>query len=176
MASHILTSGNPLLWMGNWNTQSVYLLKTFNLPAYEQGRVGPIIRAVTDIFIRMAWDLWLLRATDSPRPKGFRHRSRSAFQARPPVLRPVMRMTPLGAIHRLSRIQIGEHPHLQRISDAVSTHDSHSTYCHQASLERNDTSCLPKRIIRTLQLPAQPLSPCNCSTPCSRFPQCAQPL
>jgi hypothetical protein len=76
MATHILTSGNPLLWLGCWNTQALYLLKSFDLPAAEQGRVGPVIRAVTDIFIRMARDLWLLRATDSPKPKGLRYRSR----------------------------------------------------------------------------------------------------
>ena len=43
IASHILTSGNPLLWLGNWNTQSLYILKSFDLPTTKQGRVGPII-------------------------------------------------------------------------------------------------------------------------------------
>ena len=57
MASHILSSGNPLLWLGIWNTQSIYILKSFELPPNEEGRVGPVIRAVTDIFIRTAKDL-----------------------------------------------------------------------------------------------------------------------
>jgi hypothetical protein len=170
MASHIKTAGNPLLWLGNWNTQSLYLLKSFELPSYEQGRVGPIIRAVTDIFIRMARDLWLLRAQNSPRLKGSRYRTRTLPQAQPPRTRPLMRMTPLGAQHRLGRIQTGAHPHLQKIQESAISYDSNSSYCHFAALERNDTSCLPKSIIRTLQRPAQPLSPCNCSTPCSRYP------
>jgi len=94
MASHILTSGNPLLWLGIWNTQSIYVLKSFDLPSDEQGRVGPIIRAVTDIFIRMARDLWLQRAKDCPRPKSFHYRSRTPLPARPPTPRPMSRLTP----------------------------------------------------------------------------------
>ena len=68
------------------------------------------------------------------------------------------------------RIQHGVHPHLQKIHIDAVTHDANSSHCHPASLTRNDTSCLPKRIIRTLQSSAQPLSPCNYSAPCSRYP------
>jgi hypothetical protein len=170
MASHILTSGNPLLWLGNWNTQSIFLLKSFNLPSAEEQRVGPIIRAVTDIFIRHARELWLQRATDSPRTATRPNKHYQPLRIRPPSSRPVQRITALGVIHRSLRIQSGAHPHLRKIQEIAQTHDSNSSQCHFASLERNDTSCLPKRIVRSLYAPSQFITPCNCITSCSKYP------
>jgi hypothetical protein len=89
MTSHIITSGNPLLWLGNWNTQAITLLKSHHLPASEAGRVGPIIRAVTDLFIRHAQELWLQRAKDSPRKKSHSPRQyHSSHDPTAPLARP----------------------------------------------------------------------------------------
>ena len=176
MTSHIITSGNPLLWLGNWNTQAITLLKSHHLPVAEAGRVGPIIRAVTDLFIRHARELWLQRAKDSPRKKSHYPRQyRSSHDptaplARPPPSRPPLRLTPLGVYHRSLRTQDGQHPHLQPISAETTSYDSNSSFCHFASLQRNDISCLSKAIIRQLQALGPQLSPCNCDNPCARFP------
>jgi hypothetical protein len=123
----------------------------------------------------MARDLWLLRARSSPKNYNTRLRPRNRPPARPPTPRPMMRMTPLGAHHRLLRIQTGNHPHLQKIHEAATTYDANSRHCHQASLERNDTSCLPKKLIQALQKPSPALSPCHCSTPCTGHPTDSSP-
>ena len=177
MASHIINSGNPQLWMGNWNTQSITLLKSLNLPPNERERVGPVIRAITDIFIRSARSLWLQRAKDSPRPKHFADwgRTRLPPSQRPPRTRPLQRITPLGALHRSIRIHEGTHPYLQRISDRATSHDSNSGLCHPSSLLRNDTSCLPGRLAQKLRKPALALSPCHCASPCVKYPSDSQP-
>jgi hypothetical protein len=118
----------------------------------------------------MALDLWLQRAKDCPQPKGLRHRRSLVQPARPPTPRQMIHLTPLEAHHRLLKIQIGAHPHFEKIQDAATTYDANSSHCHHASLLRNDTSCLPARIIKTLQASVPLLSPCNCSTACTRYP------
>ena len=170
-----MNSGNPLLWLGNWNTQSITLLKSLQLPSNERERVGPIIRAVTDIFIRAARNLWLQRAKDSPyRPQAASCPNTYRSFPRPPTMRPLQRITPLGVIHRSIRIQEGAHPHLRRLPDNAASHDSNSSLCHASSLMRNDTSCLPTRITRELLSPGLALTPCQCTSSCTKFP--AAPL
>jgi hypothetical protein len=176
IASHIITSGNPLLWLGNWNTQAISLLKSHTLPGAESGREGPIIRAITDIFLRQASALWLQRAKDSPRARTTlvrRHYSShdpTAPLAQPPQMRPRILLSPLGAHHRNLRIQEGRHPYLERIPLDAPSHDSNSIYCHPASLLRNDSTCLSKPTIRQLQAFGPKLSPCSCDNQCARFP------
>ena len=77
----------------------------------------------------------------------------------------------VGVVHRSLRIQSGAHPHLRKIQENAQSHDTNPNQCHFSPLERNDTSCLPKRIVRSLYALSQFITPCNCTTSCSKYPE-----